>query len=74
MNAEDRLKVKRAGFRIFRQRRIYPIDRFDNKVRNEIWELSDKGSWCKYQDYPSQAAMERAWKDLMKDKKNIGED
>jgi hypothetical protein len=66
------LKVKAAGFRIFRQRRVHPIVG-NAPVKNSIWELSDKGSWCKYQDYESKAAMERAWRDLMKDSKNIGE-
>jgi len=72
MNARDRNKVKHAGFRIFRQRRVYPITG-EGKILNSIWELSDRGSWCKYQDYPSQAAMERVWFELMKDTKNISD-
>jgi len=72
MNALDRNKVRRAGFRIFRQRRVYPIEG-SGKVLNSIWELSDTGSWCKYQDYESMAAMKRAWDELMKDSMTIGE-
>ena len=72
MNAQDRLKLKRAGFRIFRKRRVYPVARLDNRVRSEIWEL--QGDWCKYSEYESQAAMERDWKELMKHEKNIGDE
>ena len=56
MNALDRNKVRHAGFRIFRQRRVYPIEG-SGKVLNSIWELSDTGSWCKYQEYESKAAL-----------------
>jgi len=72
MNALDRNKVRHAGFRIFRQRRVYPIEG-SGKVLNSIWELSDTGSWCKYQEYESKAAMDRAWAELMKDSKAIGD-
>jgi hypothetical protein len=72
MLSQDRNKIKKAGFRIFRQRLVHPIS--GGVVKNEIWELSDKGSWCKFAgDYPSKAAMARVWVELMKDSKNIGE-
>jgi hypothetical protein len=70
VNAQSRNKIKAAGFRIFRQRRVYPIG--GGKVKNEIWELSDMG-WRKYSDEPSKSAMLMAWHELMKDSKNIGE-
>jgi len=75
MNAMDRNKIKHAGFRIFRQRRIYPVTGAagGTGIENQIWELSESGSWCKYQDYESYAALKRAWDELMKDSMNIGD-
>jgi len=72
MNAMDRNKIKHAGFRIFRQRRVHAIAG-GKPVENQIWELSETGNWCKYQDYESNAAMKRAWGELMKDSMCIGD-
>jgi len=73
MNAQDRLKIKKAGFRIFRKRRVYPIGAGKGSVKSEIWEISDAGSWCKLSGYESQAAMDRDWKQLMKNDMCIGD-
>jgi hypothetical protein len=73
MNGQDRSKLKKAGFRVFRTRKVYPINAEKESVRSEIWEISDAGSWCKFSGYESQAAMDRAWKQLMEDDMCVGD-
>jgi len=65
MNAQDRNKLKNAGYRIFRKRQVCPVTGAGRK-ENEIWELSNQGSWCKFKRYESQVEMDRAWKEIMK--------
>lgn len=60
-SAEGRMKLKRAGFRIFRA----------ETGRNMIKEFSDKGSWHKHSEYKSSAAMQRAFKNLLADEKHV---
>lgn len=73
MDATDRSKLKKAGFRIFRKRKVWPIEKKKGSVKSEIWEISNEGSWCKLSGYESQAAMERAWKQLMEDDMCVGD-
>lgn len=60
-SAEGRMKLKQAGFRIFRA----------EKGRNIIKEFSHEGSWRKHSEYKSNAAMQRAFKDLLAEEKHI---
>ena len=77
MNGTDRIKLKRAGFRIFRKRLPYPGS--DTEI--SIWEFSDRGTWCKHivganNDSPllgALASLERTWETLMQEEMNIGD-
>lgn len=71
MDSKDRGKLIRAGFRIYRQR----VDEVNpgNKLRYSIWVLNDGGSWRKHLGGLNKAALEREWKILMQDERNIGE-
>lgn len=62
MTSGDRRKLLKAGFRIFRMLTLHKT----------ITECID-GEWHKHGSYKSKAEMLRAWNELMKDEKNIGE-
>jgi len=67
MNAGDRWKIQRAGFRIFRKRP--PVT---DGMPWSIWECKG-GGWSKHSEQATHAEHERAWKMLLTDPKCIGE-
>lgn len=71
MDGQSRYKLVKAGYKIFRNRDIYPIG--GGPVVLEIREMSGRGYWVKYDTYPTKAARDRAWKELAKDDMHIME-
>lgn len=69
MDPKDFVKLKRAGFRIFRKRP------YGQNVADKIaiWELSGGGRWFKFEGYQTQQDRDEDWKCLMLDAKNIGD-
>lgn len=57
----DQVKLLNAGFRLFRQ----------DVTRLVITEATRAGGWSVHSRHESIAAGSRAWKELMKDPKNI---
>lgn len=73
MDSRDRGKLLRAGFRVYRQRLddLAPGAKFR---RYSIWVLDSGGdSWRKHLGGLSLAALQREWKALMEDERNIGD-
>ena len=69
MEARDRMKLLRAGFKIFRRRPGFPED----GERSSIWEFSKTGSWCLFEKYKTQRDRDEYWKHLTNDEKTIGD-
>ena len=67
MHSQDRIKLRKAGFRIFRMRTDGPTG-----ARYSIWDYD--GSWKKHSAYKTAAAMRDAWQELMADNLNIGDE
>jgi hypothetical protein len=65
MTAQDRIKLMKAGFSIFRL--FLPT-----KTITKCSDVSLTG-WTKVGTYKTKAECQRAWDELMKDEKNIGE-
>ncbi len=73
MTRTDRIKLKRAGFRIFRKRLPYPGRFPGSDTEISIWEFSDRGTWCKHIELGTLASMERTWETLMQEEMNISD-
>ena len=56
-------KILNAGFRIYRV----------NIIQKTITQCAGFGRWNRYKTFKTQAETKRAWDDLMKDPKNIGD-
>ena len=63
MDSLDRMKLMKAGFRIFRQ----------HEYEKRITECTDKGGWKLHAQYSTKAAMNRAWKELKSLPEAIGD-
>lgn len=63
MNGQNTVKLLNAGFRVFRI----------HLANKTISECSDFGKWKKHGAYKTQAELRRAWDELMKKPKNIGD-
>jgi F0F1-type ATP synthase membrane subunit b/b' len=72
MDGVSRGKLVAAGYKIFRERDVHPVFG-GGEVKYEIREMSDRGQWVLYGQYPTKAARERTWKELAKDEKHMME-
>lgn len=66
MQSTDRIKLRKAGFRIFRQRLSSPTG-----DKHSIWEYVD--SWVQHSKYRTQTELFKGWHDLMLNDKHIGD-
>ena len=67
MKSQDRCKLRRAGYRIFRMHIRVPTG-----ARYSIWEYDH--AWVKHAGFKTTAVMREAWKILMNDDLNIGDE
>lgn len=61
MAAREQRIILKAGFSIYRL----------NLVGKSIWRCKSPGGWTIHSRHETQAATNRAWKELMKDKTRI---
>ena len=67
MQSQDRFKLIRAGFRIFRMHTTGPKDK-----RYSIWEYD--GGWRKHSFFKTAAEMRSGWQALMINASHIGDE
>ena len=71
MDSHTRGKLIKAGYAIFRFRD--EIGEMGKAVSYDIREFSSRGEWVLQGKYPTKAARERAWTELMKNPMNLAD-